>query len=67
MLFFPESGVQWLVHLLSGRARIKDRPELPMLDPGDSLWLDAVPGDTERLILDGGGELLLSRIASVGG
>lgn len=66
MLFFREPGVQWLVYLLSGRASVKDRPELPSLDPGDSLWLR--PGDDAgaRLILDGGGELLLARIESAG-
>lgn len=64
MLFFREPAVQWLVYLLSGRAAVKDRPELPALDAGDSLWLR--PGDDaeSRLILVGGGELLLARIES---
>jgi environmental stress-induced protein Ves len=65
MLFFPETSVCWLVFLISGRARIKDRPELPTLDSGDSLLLRPESVDPARLILDGGGELLLARIESV--
>lgn len=65
MLFFPETGVCWLAYLISGRARIKDRPELPALDAGDSMLLTPQPEDAARLILDGGGELLLARIESL--
>lgn len=63
MLFFAEPGVQWLVHLIAGRARVKDQPGLAALDAGDSLLLEA--GDGERLILDGGAELLLARFESL--
>jgi environmental stress-induced protein Ves len=66
MLFFPEPQVQWLVHLIAGRAQIKDRPELAPLDAGDSVLLSAAPGDSERLILGGGGEVLLARIEASG-
>ena len=62
MLFFPEPGVQWLVFLLSGQARLKDRPDVEPLAVGDSLLLEADAGQPERAILDGGGELLLARI-----
>lgn len=65
MLFFPEAGVQWLAHLVGGRAQVKDRPDLPWLDAGDSLLLGRRDDDDGRLILDGGGELLLARIESV--
>ena len=64
MLFFQEPGVRWLVYLVSGHARVKDRPELPVLDAGDSLLLAPDPATAARLILDGGGELLLVRIES---
>jgi environmental stress-induced protein Ves len=65
MLFFPEAGVEWLAYLVSGRAHLKDRPGFPALDAGDSLLLGTRAGDEGRLILDGGGELLLVRIGSV--
>lgn len=62
MVFFPEPGVQWLVFLLAGQGRVKDRPDVPPLAAGDSLLLEAEAGRPERTILDGGGELLIARI-----
>lgn len=62
MVFLPEAGVAWLIHVMAGQAHVRDRPGLPALDTGDSLLLvdDAQPG---RVVLDGGGELLIARIA----
>ena len=61
MLFFAEPGVRWLAYLISGRAMVKDRL-LPMtLEQGDSVLLE--PADHQRLVIEGGGELLLVRIA----
>jgi environmental stress-induced protein Ves len=62
MLFFPETGVQWLAFLAGGRAHLKDRPDVPPLEAGDSLWLAAEADAPQRAILDGGGTLLLARI-----
>ena len=63
MVFFPEPDVQWLVHVVAGQARLKDRTDVPLLEQGDSLllWSDAERRD--RTILDGGAELLLARVA----
>ena len=63
MVFFPESGVQWLLYVLGGRARLKDRPDVAPLEQGDSLLLWSAEGARERAILDGGAELLLARVA----
>jgi len=65
MVFFPEDDVEWLVHVLAGQARVKDRADLPLLERGDSLRL-APAGDGARVILDGGAELLLARISRPG-
>jgi environmental stress-induced protein Ves len=64
MVFFPEAGVRWLAYLISGRARVKDRPDVSPLDSGDRLLLDAGDAAGERGILDGGGEQLLAPIMS---
>jgi hypothetical protein len=61
MLFFPEAGVDWLMHLVCGRGQLKDRPDIPALDAGDSLLLRTGSSGT-RAILDGAGDLLLARI-----
>ena len=63
MVFFPESGVQWLVYVVGGRARLKDRADVPPLEKGDSLLLWSDAARRERAILDGGAELLLARVA----
>lgn len=61
MVFLPDRDVQWLVHVLAGRAVVKDRPDIAPLDTGDSLRIEH-DGHGERIILDGGGELLLARL-----
>jgi environmental stress-induced protein Ves len=63
MVFFPELGVQWLLHVVGGRARLKDRPDVAPLERGDSLRLWSSEAARERAILDGGAELLLVRVA----
>jgi len=61
MLFFAEPGVQWLVTLLGGRATVKDALfPLPM-EQGDSVLIGE--RDAGRIVLEGGGELLLVRLA----
>ena len=64
MLFFQERDVTWLIYLIGGRAQVKDRPDLRPLDAGDCLLLAPDDSGAARLILDGGGELLLARIES---
>ena len=63
MVFFPEAGVQWLIFVVGGRARVKDRNDVAPLEQGDSLLLWSDDARRERAILDGGAELLLARIA----
>lgn len=63
MVFFPEPAVRWLVLLLGGRARLPDTPNGVVLEQGDALLLSPEPEAPTRLVLTGGGELLLARIA----
>jgi len=61
MVFFSEKNVTWAIYMLSGMAQFKDQV-LPMqLQQGDSalLFPDEIGG---RLILDGGGEVLLVKM-----
>ena len=58
MVFFAEAGVRWVIYLLSGQAAFKDQPLPLRLEHGDSAMIE--PGESgSRVILDGGGELLL--------
>ena len=63
MVFFAGAGVTWAVYLISGRACFRDHPELAPLEAGDSALIGA--GETRRVraLLDGGGEVLLVRLA----
>lgn len=63
MLFFAEPGVRWLAYLLSGRARIKDQLLPLVMEQGDSALLEPAAGDHQRMLIEGGGELLLVRVA----
>ena len=62
MVFFPESGVLWFVHLLAGQAVFRDQPEPLRLAQGDSALIRSNDGGS-RTLLDGGGEVLLVRIS----
>ena len=64
MVFFAEAGVSWLIHLLRGQATLKDPVAPVLLAQGDSALLEPVPGEASngRVILDGGGEVLLVRV-----
>jgi environmental stress-induced protein Ves len=60
MLFFAEPGVHWAVHVLAGRAAFKDRQPPVQLEQGDTALIDA--SGSGRVLIDGGGELLLVRL-----
>lgn len=62
MVLFVAPGETWAVHQLAGQARFEAGSRLDALAMGDTAILRA--GDARRrYVLDGGGELLLVRIA----
>ena len=60
MVFLHEAGVEWFVHLLAGQLQLRGDATDVRLAQGDSLSLRAAP--SQRLVLDGGGEILLLRL-----
>ena len=60
MLFFAEAGVHWAIHVLSGRASFKDHQPALQLEQADTALVDA--SGSGRVLIDGGGELLLVRL-----
>lgn len=64
MVIFAEPGQTWAVHLIAGQARFVDDTGLPPLAAGDTAVLAA--GEQRlRAVLEGGGEVLLVRVARV--
>lgn len=62
MVIFIDPHATWVVYLMGGQARFADESGLPALATGDTAILQA--GDTRaRHVLDGGGEVLLIRMA----
>ena len=62
MLVFVDPGETWALHVLAGQARIDGVADAESLAAGDSALLRA--GDARRrYLLDGGGELLVMRLA----
>jgi environmental stress-induced protein Ves len=66
MLFFAEPGVRWAAYLLSGRANVKDQLLPLVMEQGDTALLEPAAGDHHRLLIEGGGELLLVRVGPLG-
>jgi uncharacterized protein len=61
MVFFSEENVTWAIYMLSGIAQFKDQASINRLQQGDSALL--LPDENSgRLILDGGGEVLLVKL-----
>ncbi len=65
MLFFAEADVRWAVHVLSGRAMFKDQAEKVLMERGDTALIEPEGEGGNRVILEGGGELLLARIEAI--
>lgn len=67
MVFFESGGGEWLIYLARGAARVRSGAAAIELACGDALRLSADGQDERRQIVDGGGELLLVRIATRAG
>ena len=62
MVLFVEPGETWVVYQLAGQARFADDSGLGDVGTGDTAIL-RTDGVRKRYVLDGGGEVLLIRIA----
>ena len=64
MVIFPEVGVEWLIHVFSGHVSARGDTELSAVG-GESLYIDFRNGDRTRVVLEGGGELVLVKFLPV--
>jgi environmental stress-induced protein Ves len=66
MVAFVEPGETWAMHLLAGGATVGGDAHPLRLARGDTLLLRGGTGERMRHVIDGGGEMLLVRIAARG-
>lgn len=62
MVLFAEPGITWALHLMAGDAAFDTASDLPPLRTGDTALLSA--DQRTRFLLEGGGELLMIRLAT---
>jgi environmental stress-induced protein Ves len=63
MVLFAEPGVVWLAHALSGHAQARADDESVALAAGDTLRIDFDEPASGRAVIDGGGEIVLVKLA----
>jgi len=63
MVIFPEAGVEWFVHVFAGHADARDDMQALVLGAGDGLHVDFRGDAAGRVLLDGGGELVLVKFS----
>ena len=62
MVLFPEAGVVWLAHLVSGAAEARTDGEAARIEIGDTLRIDFASRDDGRVVIEGGGEIVLVKV-----
>lgn len=65
MVIFPDAGTSWLVHVLAGHAEARAGAERVTLAGGDSLRIEFHARSDSRVVVDGGGELVLVKFEPV--
>ncbi|HJT98716.1 MAG TPA: HutD family protein [Rhodanobacteraceae bacterium] len=66
MVLFPEAGAVWLVHVFSGSAEAQADGAQTPLDAADTLRIDFETRDAGRVVIDGGGEVVLVKLMPAG-
>ena len=63
MVLFAESDVVWIAHAFSGHARARAGEESVALATGDTLRVDFGNPASGRVVIEGGGEIVLVKLA----
>jgi environmental stress-induced protein Ves len=66
MLVFAEAGATWLVHVFAGQASARSADETVAAETGETLVVEPGMEGRERIVIEGGGELVLVRFFEVG-
>jgi len=65
MVLFPEAAVVWIAHLVSGVAEARTGADVATLGVGDTLRIDFASRDDARVVIEGGGEIVLVKLAAL--
>jgi environmental stress-induced protein Ves len=64
MVIFPEADCEWFVHLFGGHAKARSGEQSLTLATGASLLADFRDGASERIVIEGSGEVVLVKLAT---
>jgi environmental stress-induced protein Ves len=64
MVIFPEDGIEWFVHVFAGKAMARSGEQALALATGASLLADFRGGAGERIVIEGGGEIVMVKFAN---
>jgi environmental stress-induced protein Ves len=64
MVIFPVADTEWLVHVFAGHAMARSGEQSLMLATGASLLADFRDGTGARIVIEGGGEIVLVKFAA---
>jgi len=65
MVIFPDADCEWFVHLFGGHASARSGEQSLTLTAGASLLADFRDGAGERVVIEGGGEIVLVKLAAI--
>jgi uncharacterized protein len=65
MLVFAEPGASWLIHVFAGQAVARSGEQNLTIGTAETLIVDPSADSRERIVLEGGGELVLVRFAEL--
>ena len=64
MVIFPDVDTEWLVHMFAGHALARSGEQSVALATGASLLADFRDGAGARIVIEGGGEIVLVKLAA---
>lgn len=65
MLIFAEPKSHWLIHVVAGQALARDSHQSVTAECGETLILEQPEDQRERIVLEGGGELVLVKFSEL--
>lgn len=66
MVLFAEPGVEWITHVATGHAQVRSGADAVKGAQGDTIHVDFRDTSPDRVIIDGGGELILVKLKAGG-